>query len=38
MERRVAEHSVKTERLHTGERIVDHKFAAFENASGRFVS
>ncbi len=30
VERRVAEHSVKTERLHAGERVVDHKFAAFE--------
>ena len=28
MKRRVAEHSIKAERLHAGERVVDHKLAA----------
>ncbi len=30
MKRRVAEHSIKTERLHAGERVVDHKLAAIQ--------
>ena len=30
MKRRVAEHSIKAERLHAGERVVDHKLAAIQ--------
>src|SRR5699024_12373711 len=30
MKRRVAEHSIKAERLHSGERVVDHKLAAIQ--------
>lgn len=37
VKRRVAEHSIKAERLHAGERVVDHKLAAI-NASGMLVS
>ncbi len=30
VKRRVAEHSIKAERLHAGERVVDHKLAAIQ--------